>query len=143
MFNKLILPWRYMILRSHFRKLLRIRQLLRIHMNPQTLTGVPRSSKFYVFTHSQLLWCKIMFNKFSRDLLLLKIGHIGNLASTSRHQHRHWRRHRHWHSAKSLFLPFEVLCEENIHGEVLFKCTCWLSWEFQAMFRAVILWKTP
>ena len=76
MFNKLILPWRYMILRSQFRK------LLRMHMNPQTLTGVPRSSKFHVFTRSQLLWCKIMFNKFSRDVLLLKIGHIGNLAST-------------------------------------------------------------
>ena len=26
--------------------------------------------------------------------------------------------------AKSLFLPFEVLYEENIHGEVLFKYTC-------------------
>ena len=26
--------------------------------------------------------------------------------------------------AKSLFLLFEVLCEENIHGEVLFKYTC-------------------
>ena len=25
---------------------------------------------------------------------------------------------------KSLFLPFEVLYEENIHGEVLFKYTC-------------------
>ena len=25
---------------------------------------------------------------------------------------------------KSLFLPFEVLYEENIHGEVLFKYNC-------------------
>ena len=29
--------------------------------------------------------------------------------------------------AKSLFLPFEVLYEENIHCEVLFKYTCWPS----------------
>ena len=26
--------------------------------------------------------------------------------------------------AQSLFLPFEVLCEENIHGEVLLNYTC-------------------
>ena len=43
-----------LILRSHLFK------LLRIYMNPQKLTGVPRSSRF-------------MFSKCSRDLLLLKI----------------------------------------------------------------------
>ena len=36
-------------------------------------TGVPRSSKFYGFIRSHLLWYKIMFNKCCRDLLLLKI----------------------------------------------------------------------
>ena len=40
---------------------------------------------------------------------------------------------------KSLFLPFEVLYEENIHGEVLLKYTCWPSWKFQPIFGAVIL----
>ena len=41
--------------------------------------------------------------------------------------------------ANSLFLPFEVLYEENIYSGVLFKYVCWPSWEFQTMFRAVIL----
>ena len=41
--------------------------------------------------------------------------------------------------AKFLFLPFEVSYEENIYGEVLFKYPCTPSWEFQPLFRAVIL----
>ena len=40
---------------------------------------------------------------------------------------------------KFLFLSFEVSYEENIHSEVLFKYTCTNSWEFQPLFRAVIL----
>ena len=59
--------------RLHLCRFLRIHQLLQIHMNPQNLTGVPRSSKFYVFIGSRLLWYKIMFIKCSCDLLLLKI----------------------------------------------------------------------
>ena len=66
-------------------------------------------------------------------------GHLEISAPASRHQYRHWRRHRHRHFAKSLFLHFEVLYEETIYCEVLSKYTCWSSWEFQAMFRAVIL----
>ena len=62
--------------------------------------------------------------------MLMENGHLEISASTSRHQHRHRRRHRHRHYKKfifcliSLFLPVEVLYEENIHGEVLFKYTC-------------------
>ena len=43
--------------------------------------------------------------------------------------------------AKFLFLPFEVSYEENIYGEVLFKYPCTPSWEFQPLFRVVILKK--
>ena len=42
----------------------------------KNLTGVPRSSKFYIFKCSHLKLChehKVMFNKRSSDLLLLKI----------------------------------------------------------------------
>ena len=41
--------------------------------------------------------------------------------------------------AKFLFLTFEVSYEENMYGEVLFKYPCTPSWEFQALFRAIIL----
>ena len=41
--------------------------------------------------------------------------------------------------AKFLILPFEVSYEEKIYGEVLFKYPCTPSWEFQPLFRAVIL----
>ena len=41
--------------------------------------------------------------------------------------------------AKFLFLPFEVSYEENIYGEILFKYPCTPSWEFQPLFRTVIL----
>ena len=61
------------MLRLYFCKLLRIRQLLRIQINPQKLAGVPRSSQFFIFIRSHLLWYKIMFFKCSRDQLLLKI----------------------------------------------------------------------
>ena len=41
--------------------------------------------------------------------------------------------------AKFLFLSFEVSYEEKIYSEVLFKYPCTPSWEFQPLFRAVIL----
>ena len=41
--------------------------------------------------------------------------------------------------AKFLFLSFKVSYEEKIYGEVLFKYPCIPSWEFQPLFRAVIL----
>ena len=53
------------ILPSHLCKLLRIRQLLRIHMNRQNLTGAQRSSNFYIFIRSFFLWYKIMFIKYA------------------------------------------------------------------------------
>ena len=92
--------------------------------------------------------CK-QHSKIRKEHVLIKhvllIGHLEISASASRHQHRHWRRHRHRHCknffflAKFLFLPFEVSYEENIYGEVLFKYPCTPSWEFQPLFRAVIL----
>ena len=41
--------------------------------------------------------------------------------------------------AKFLFLPFEISYEENIYRAVLFKYPCTPTWEFQPLFRAVIL----
>ena len=56
-----------------------------------------------------------------RKLKAFNYGHLEISALASRHQHRHCKS---LCLAKSLFLPFEVLYEENIHGEVPFKYTC-------------------